>query len=141
MIEVPNNPAELAIPFAEKRFEDTTFYGTNSDISDLISLDDMAEQGGLFGSWFVQAGLAFIIPATFEASENVKITKYDRGVTFEGSFNCYSRVSIGKIIGGSSVRALCMTFGQATIVPDFISVSESDLLHVPVLAATDMVSV
>ncbi len=55
-------------------------------------------------------------------------------LSFEGTFACYSKLLIGKIVGGTSVRALCLTFHEAILLPFFDHLPERHLLYVPVQA-------
>lgn len=88
--------------------------------------------------WFVQAGRGYITPIEFDSSEDVTYHVLD-DLYFDGKFSCYSRVSIGRFFGQGAVRALCMTFGEGTLVmPKFTELDDQDMLHIPVLAVQDM---
>lgn len=137
---VPRDPFELAAPFAEHRFGGSDFSERPVDSADLVQLDGMAEKLGLFGTYFVDSGRAMITPVSFNAEDEVNYVLFGGGLSFEGKFATYSYVQIGRIIGGGAVRALCATFSTATLMPYFDQLPQTDLLHVPILAAESVVS-
>ena len=60
------------------------------------------------------------------------------GLYFEGNFACYSRVAIG-VLDEHAVRAICMAFDKGLLVlPEFASIEDDHLLHIPVLAVQEM---
>jgi len=135
--EAPSNPVELATKRAQ------TFWGDDMDVSEqdrrlLVELDHGAEILGFHEKdYFVESGRGLIIPMSFEASEPVEYTDA-YGVTFEGSFVSYAKVSIGIIIGATTVRAVCLVFSKVTILPYFESIETDKLMYVPVLAVNSI---
>jgi hypothetical protein len=88
-------------------------------------------------SFFVKAGKALAIPASFDAAKPVYYREY-YNVAIEGNFQCYSKVMIGRIIGEKSVRAFCLAFDEAFILPHLDYLEEDRILHVPILAVNKM---
>jgi len=87
--------------------------------------------------YFVEASRALAVPESFEADQPVKYGNYFR-LAFEGTFKCYSKVMVGRIIGKKSVRAFCMAFDDALIFPSYDKLPDDHLLHVPILAVDSM---
>lgn len=135
--ELPTNPAELA----ETRAQESTGQDFDVSLSDhhlLAELEHGAEELGFIDQkYFVEASRALVIPASFEADKNVSFHSFF-GLTFEGSFNTYNKVHIGKIIGAGAVRAVCLAFPKATLLPYFDELDSQDILYVPALAVTSM---
>lgn len=129
------NPVELAAVRAEERALATNgFEMTPEDEHTLAQLDAAAEMLGFIGSqYFMHSHRALAIPASFEADRDVTHFNF-MGLTFEGDFACYSKIHVGRLVGGTSIRALCLTFHNVTLLPYFDKMPETDLLHVPVLA-------
>lgn len=129
------NPVELAAKRAEERALATTGFEMNrADEHTLAELDAAAEMLGFIGNqYLLNSYRAFAIPAHFEAEGPVTHHQF-MGLMFEGDFACYSKIHIGRIIGVTSVRALCLTFHNVTLLPYFDRMEDGDLLHVPVLA-------
>lgn len=133
----PNNPAELA----EIRAQEPT--GSDFDMSTadqhlLAELDHGAQELGFTGqTYFVEAARALVIPAAFEADQPVKYHSFF-GLTFEGTFATYGKVHIGRIIGGGAVRAVCLAFPRATLLPYFDPLGDQDILYVPALAVASI---
>ncbi len=135
--DLPNTPAELAVMRAEQSFSNDLDI-TLDDERLLAELDYAADELGFTNSsYFVESGRALIVAASFEASQPVTYTNFF-GLTFEGRFATFSKVHIGRFIGGQSVRAVCLTFDDVTLLPYFDKTDEGDLLHIPVLAVDSM---
>lgn len=135
---MPRTPVELAELRAEQASVGHGFEQTPQDERLLAELDHAAEELGFTdSSYFVESGRALIVPASFDADRPVAYTSLF-GLSFEGSFATYSKVHIGRLIGGESIRAVCLTFGEAILLPFFDPLEEGDLLHVPVLAVDSM---
>lgn len=129
----PATPFELAELRAEQPFN-RGFEMTAEDERLLVELDHAAAELGFHGqSYFVEAGRAIIAPASFDADQDVPYFNFP-GLTFEGQFATFSKVHVGRVIGGSSVRAVCLAFDTATLLPFFDPIEDGHLLHVPVLA-------
>jgi hypothetical protein len=129
------NPVELAAKRAEERALATTGFDiSQQDAFTLAQLDAAAEMLGFIGNqYLMNSHRAFAIPASFNVDEQVTHHQF-MGLMFEGDFACYSKIHVGKILGATSVRALCLTFHNVTLLPYFDRMEEGDLLHVPVLA-------
>jgi hypothetical protein len=85
--------------------------------------------------YFVETSRGLSIPASFEAKEDDTVTFLSfYKLTFEGILRGYSKVQVGRVIGAGSVRALCLTFEEVTLLPFFDSLPEDHIFHVPVLA-------
>jgi hypothetical protein len=102
-------------------------------------LDSAAKQLDLINrDYWVNSNWALSIPVDFESfDDEVEIKDY-RDVRFAGNFFSYSKIKVAEIIGGQSVRALCLAFHEATILPLFEDLPERHILHVPVLALNEM---
>ncbi len=132
-----DNPAELAKPFAE-HVSSRTVFGTQPDEALLLAqLDTLATEIKAEGNYFVQTGRALSIPAFFEKDEEVGLIDF-YGLSFEGPFRTYSIIHVGKLVGQASVRALCLSFSEATLLPYLYSLPSDHILHVPVLAVEDI---
>lgn len=139
-IEIPQTPCEFAEDIALAGFGNFSFYvNSPRDLEDLDQLDDMASKAGLMGDWAIEAERAYIIPAIGEVSvRNLEIGVLS-DIRFKGSFLCYSRVNIGRVLGFNAVRSLCMTFDNGVLAdPEIIFIEDDQLLHIPVLATQDM---
>lgn len=135
--ELPRNPAQLAETRAAENFSDS-FETSDLDHRLLAELDIGAESlGFLNNDYFVESGRAMILPASFQADETVLYTSFF-GLSFEGRFASYAKVHIGRIIGGSAVRAVCMAFSEATLLPYFDNIHRDEMLYVPVMAVNSM---
>lgn len=130
---IPLDPFELAASRVEASMsKDFSFLRTDEAL--LCDLDNDAETLGFIDStYFITAGRSMIIPKSFEASEPVKYSDI-YGLTSEAKFRSYAKVHIGRLIGQTSVRAVCMTFTDALVLPYFMEIPDEDLLYVPVLA-------
>lgn len=135
------NPVEIALPVAEElivngrldEFEHTEYEARRLAELERIAIDlRFVDQ-----QYFVSSGRSFLIPASFEADEDIDSVHFD-SLTFSGEFVTYSTVRIGRLIGRSAVRALCLTFDKVTLLPYFDEVPADQLLHVPAFAVTDI---
>lgn len=134
---VPGNPATLAQSSAERVFyQPGVFERAPEDAEILAELETAAKALKFIDEqYFVETSRGISIPASFEASEDSEVTLIDfQKLAFEGVLRGYSKVQIGRIIGGGSVRALCLTFEEATLLPFFDSLPEDHIFHVPALA-------
>lgn len=133
----PSNPVELASIRAEESMSQE-FGMSDHDQHLLAELDFGADQLGFHDqNYFVQAFSAFVLPASFEADEPLRYHNFT-GLTLEGRFATFSKIHIGRIVGVGAVRAVCLTFKDVTLLPYFDTLPESDLLHVPVLAVSEI---
>jgi hypothetical protein len=87
--------------------------------------------------YFVETSRALSLPVSFEADQPVRYGNLFK-LAFEGTFKCYSKVLVGRIIGAKSVRAFCLTFDDVLLLPYFDKLPEDRLLHVPILAVDSM---
>ncbi len=131
--EIPATPVELASPIAESS-SSQVFDMTDQDILQLAFLEHSAEAlGFLRKSYFIEAYRGVILPADLSGADRITYVNL-MGLAFEGRFLTYSKVHIGRLAGVGAVRAVCMAFESATLLPFFDTVSEDQLVHVPVLA-------
>ena len=132
------SPVEIAKPFAESIGMGSDFNHEFHKNITLSYLDQTADDLGVLGNtYFTETNKAFSIPASFDADKEVSTIDFNK-ITFEGPYVCHSLVQIGRI-GNYSVRALCLSFSEATLLPYFDQIPESHILHVPVLAIDDMI--
>jgi hypothetical protein len=130
------NPAEIARPFAESFRMNSEFDHDFHKKITLPYLDKFADDLGLLGkTYFIETNKAYSIPATFEADEEVRFINFGK-LSFEGPMDTHSVIQIGKL-GGYSVRALCLSFSDALLLPHFDRIPDDHLLHAPVLAIED----
>jgi hypothetical protein len=110
------------------------------DSERLSRLDAAATDLGLTGrTYWVEANRGLSIPVEFDP-DKVRLIDFF-GINFEGRFRCYSKLIVGKILGRESVSrvsALCLTFDEATLLPDTQGLPEDHLFYVPVLAVNAM---
>jgi len=133
----PNNPAELAEIRAQQSTSQS-FDMTTADEHLLAELEHGADELGFIGrDYFVEATRALILPSSFEASEPVTHHSFF-GLTFEGTFATYGKVHIGRIVGAGAVRAICLAFPRATLLPHFATLEPGDILYVPALAVASI---
>lgn len=140
-LEIPQTPAEIAAEVVLFRLDDPSFgrnfVATREEEIDLIWLSEAADKANLFGNWFIDAGLGFQIPRSFEVDEDIEYTRID-GLYFDGNFANFSRVSIGTL-GEHAVRAICVVFDSGTLVNlEFETLDEESMLHIPVLSVNEM---
>jgi hypothetical protein len=133
-----NNPAELAMPFIDV-VDDSRHLSSSADEQRvLIELDDLVDTLDLNGKYFTQTNRALAVPVSFKANEQTSYINFD-SLTFEGRLATFSIVKIGRIIGATSVRALCLSFTDVVLIgPDIDSLDNDHLLHVPALAVDSM---
>lgn len=141
---VPGTPAELAKPFAEQFFLseeiDNFAAPSNHEQASIVELEEMADSLKMLGEqYIVHSHRSLVIPKHFEAGDPaVAHHSFNDGLDFYGELLTYSTVRIGRLLGRSSVRAVCLTFQNATLLPYFDQMEESDLLYTPVFAIADM---
>jgi hypothetical protein len=136
---IPTNPKDVALPLADK-FSLPNFTRTQEVEQMLKDLEHMSEWLGFLGRrFFVECARSLVIPA--DTTEDEVEYHSVHGVMVEGSLVSYSQVSIGNFIGHSTVKALCLTFNDAILLPTFSLVDNSDLLHIPVYAIDSIVQV
>jgi hypothetical protein len=135
--QLPNNPVELAAERAEMSISQE-FQMSSQDEALLAELDFAAEGlGFLDKKYFVSAATGFQVPASFEATDKVKYTRFD-GLSAEVVLATYAKLHIGRIIGGGAVRAVCLCFSEGFVLNRFSEIPEDQLLYVPVLAVNEI---
>lgn len=134
--EMPTNPAELAEIRASEYIKDGMDV-TDEDHRLLQELDHAAEQLGFTGEdYWVESGRAFIMPVSFEADEPQGFDNFF-SLDFDGTFASYADVRIDYHINESEIskiRAICLAFSRAKLLPFLDDVPDDKLLLVPVLA-------
>ncbi len=131
------NPAELALPFVEAIDTRSELSIGKEEERILVELDHLTDAAHMHGVYFTQAGRALSIPVTFESDKPTGYTSFN-SLTFEGRLVTYSVVKIGRLIGATSIRALCLSFDEVMLLPFFDTLPEDRLLHVPALAIDSM---
>lgn len=135
---MPQTPVELASTRAEASVA-TGFDLTAADEQLVTELEFYADElGFLKQTYFVVAHRGFLVPNIIPSDEPHTRVDFIDGITFEGRFITYSKVHIGKVIGGNAVRAVCLAFDSALLLPYFDRMEEDKLLHVPVLAVSSI---
>jgi hypothetical protein len=138
---VPDNPVELAQPYAQElcfRDDFIDLSRSKTERQTLTELNSAASELDMLGSsYFVQAGLAYIIPHESEEDNEAQTTivRFSEGLSFEGNFCTHAIVKVGKLAErAESVRSLCFTFDKAILLPYFDKLDEETMLYVPALA-------
>ena len=132
------NPADLARPYAEAMGFGGEFGAvTDKEEALLVRLEHEAAASQTIGTYFVEANRALSIPVSFEADGPVNFIDFFN-LAFEAPFTTFSVVQVGRIVGFNSVRALCVAFNKAFLLPYFDHIPNDHLLHVPVLAVESM---
>lgn len=116
---------------------DLDFDTRNDELRMLANLEEVAYGLCMDGQWFVNSNRGVSVPKSHESSGSISYYNF-MDLTFEGDFITYSKVIIGKIIGATSVRAVCITFDNVTLLPYFDKLPDDHYLHVPVLAINEM---
>ncbi len=138
--EIPRaTPASWASTQAQVAFFQEGEFGMMPEDEEILARmeQDADDLNFLDQTYFVETSRGLSIPASFGANEPVTYGSF-YGLTFEGTFRGYSKVMIGRIIGAQSVRAFCLTFEDALLLPYFDNLPADHLLHVPVLAVDSM---
>jgi hypothetical protein len=131
--EVPRDPKELARVLA-MQIPSNRFEHTEADERMLAKLDRDATELGFIGqSYLVDTSKALILPASWSKDKPVVYTDIP-GISFEATLSSFGRVSIGRVAKDRPVRALCLVFDSALLLPYFDYTNESDVVYAPVLA-------
>lgn len=137
-------PANLASESAEQLVLDRHLdqFGeiTDEEQRVIIRLERLAENFAMTSqSYFVSSGRSMMVPKRFDADDlSVPYINFGEGLDFQGEFVTYAAVRIGRISRGAAVRALCLAFDGAILLPYFDRVPEDHILYTPVLAVQDM---
>ena len=142
-IEIPSTPANLAIPFADRLMQSGELDGFTSATPGsqqiLVDLERFATDAEMLDrSYFVESYRSMCIPASFKDKEEVSYYNFGEGLTFEGTLATFGIVKVGRILGGNSVRALCLVFSRATLLPYMDEVEPDHLLYTPAYAVKGM---
>lgn len=137
---LPINPVEIAKPFAA----DLMIGGhlDNFDVDEfvrntIVDLDFIAFKGGLLNKeYVVRSESSVLLPPVLDVEE-IKGVRFEK-LQFSGEFMNYTTIQTRQKVGGGSLRALCLTFDNVTLLPDSHEVEEGHLLHVPVFAVSDI---
>src|SRR4051812_15582813 len=116
----PSNPAELASATAQDMYREPDLFERDDD--SYIALFKLEEEAAALQftdeQYFVETSRGLSIPASIiPDSDNTVRYKSFHKLTFEGVFRGYSKVAIGRIIGGDSIRAYCLAFEEVTLLP------------------------
>jgi hypothetical protein len=134
----PSNPAELASQRAFEAAQSDSWDMMAGDERLLAELDYAADSLGFLGTeYWVTSHRGMAVPVSYKVSEPVRIGNF-MDVEFVGRLATYSKVHVGKLIGAGSVRAVCLTFEDATLWTSRAMVPANHLFHVPVLAIESM---
>ena len=135
------NPLDLAKQMAEDLVVSGAldeFAFNDQESGGLVGLDHYAAEAGYLNQqYFVDSGRSILLPVTFEADEPLSTTQFQR-LHFSGEFVTHSTVRLGRSLGGQSMRALCLTFNNVTLLPYMDTIPDDVLLHVPALAINNM---
>lgn len=137
-------PASLASESAERlvldRYLDRFSEITDEEQRVIVKLEKLAESFAMTNqSYFVSSGRSMMVPKRFDADDpEVPYVNFGEGLDFQGEFLTYAAVRIGKVSRGAAVRALCLAFEGAILMPYFDHVPEDHVLYTPVLAVQDM---
>jgi hypothetical protein len=136
---LPANPVSLADREALQVFKQSDSFAEQPEDHRLLrELDASATSLDFVDkNYWAETSRGMSIPASFEADEQVPIINFFK-LAFEGKFVCYSKLQIGRIVGHGSVKALCLTFDEATLLPYLDPLPATDLLYVPVLAVDEI---
>lgn len=140
MLEIIKTPAELAKSYIGQLEDINDFENSLIEEKVLVELDDICTKAAINNQrYFTSTNKAFALPVSFSYSEKVSYQEFQR-LDFEAVFVTYSIIKIGRLIDNRSVRALCVTFDDSLLLPYFDRLDDSHLLHVPVLAISEMVN-
>ena len=134
------NPVELALTQVESISSTPDLATTRQEEKALVELDAMCEILGFHQrQYFVESRQAFAIPKSFDRTKNVTYIKFQDGLTFSGKLETFATVKIGRLaIAERNVRALCLAFSTALLMPYLESLDEDELLYAPAQAINDI---
>ena len=150
---VPQNPVEVAIPFAydiifDKSFDE--FKNSQTETLALRELNEMVRNLDMLGAYRVRTDLAFALPEVLEPDEDgiVTVHRMDKETEFDGVLLGGRTLKIGRIVNEIATRAVCLTFEDVlvryrrTVDNSLLYTSrkfeQSDRMYVPVFAVNDM---
>ena len=135
------NPAELALTRADVISSSSNLENTLNEKRALFELDRISEQLGFHKRYVVTAEQAFAIPINYDRNGPVTYDYYKGGLTFVGMLATFATVKIGQLaVAETNVRALCLTFDSALLLPSFETLEEDRLLYTPAYAVSNIVS-
>lgn len=123
--------------WADEISSNSTLENTLAEEQVLVKLEKISEQLGFHRRYFVETNRALAIPISYDRDQPVTYTNFGEGLTFSGSLVTFAAVKIGRLaIAETSVRALCLTFDSALLLPYFETLEEDRLLYTPAYAIT-----
>lgn len=146
---IPRNPVEVTKPFAyelifNKEFD--RFAHSDKEVSTLYDINLALEQLGMKKDYWVETDLAFVLPEDTSPDEegNVNFVRINDQTEFKGELLGGRSLKMGKVIGEQSVRSICLTFHETTIlsttttgdavIPINADLEEEHRMYVPVFA-------
>jgi len=137
------NPADLALPYAERMVMDgilDSFEPSTVEHQQLSELEIQADAAQMLNSrYYVKSGRSFIAP--FAHEREVKgngIHQFNNGLDFTGTLFTYSTLRLKRGIGDGAIRALCLTFHGVKLLPGLDDMPEGYLLHTPAFAVMEI---
>ncbi|MGI9028198.1 MAG: hypothetical protein ACR2FM_05175 [Candidatus Saccharimonadales bacterium] len=141
----PRDPVELAGPYAEQlsRYQGfDEFKRSELEEFTLGELNRAADSMRMLGeTFFTSTGLGIISPYESEDDRELETRyfKLNGDITLEGNFCTFAIIKVGRVSQKfDSVRALCLTFDEALVLPYFEKVKPGHMLYVPALAVKDI---
>lgn len=132
------NPAELAQPYAEELVMQgyfDQFEAGDDELRKIIELEREASERGMFDvQYYVRSYRSMAIPTYIQTDREVTFVNFDNGLDFRGRLKTYSTVRIGKMVGAAGVRALCLKFDEALLLPGYDALPDGFSLQTPALA-------
>ena len=134
------DPVELALTQVESVSSTPDLATTRQEEKALVELDAVCELLGFHQQqYFVESRQAFAIPKSFDRTKDVIYTKFQDGLTFSGKLETFAAVKIGRLaVAEHNVRALCLAFSTALLLPYFNTLNEDDILYAPAQAINDI---
>ncbi len=136
-----DNPVELALTRADVISSNPNLENTPNEERALVELDRISEQLGFHKRYIVTAEQAFAFPISYDRNKPVTYNYFKGGLTFVGILATFATVKIARLaVAETNVRALCLTFNSALLLPYFETLEEDHLLYTPAYAVNDIVS-
>ena len=138
------NPADLALPYAERMVTDgilDSFEPSTVEHEQLSELEMQADAAQMLNSrYYVKSGRSFIAPFAHEREvEGSGIHQFNNGLDFTGTLFTYSTLRLKRGIGDGAIRrALCLTFHGVKLLPGLDDMPAGYLLHTPAFAVMEI---
>jgi hypothetical protein len=138
---VPRTPYELALPTAEE----LVLKGSMNDFDDspqvldaIRELDELAKMANLTDqSYLLDTVTSIVIPKKFDPNES-RLIQLPEG-SLEGEFKAYGSFYAGRgTVGHGTIRAFCLMFDNVTILDTFETISEDEVVFVPIFSIKDI---